>query len=149
MNPVIQITAAFMGSIGFARLFNLHGKWIYTTALGGGLSWIVYLLTGLLINSYSVQYLMAGFTLEIYSEIMAIRSRAPSTVYLAVGMIPLIPGAALYRTMQYTVMKEFTVAASYQREALVTGVSIASGIIIGAVCWNFKKNKNNKKNKTI
>ena len=51
MNPVIQITAAFMGSIGFARLFNLHGKWIYTTALGGGLSWIVYLLTGLLINS--------------------------------------------------------------------------------------------------
>lgn len=55
MNPYIQIIAAFFGSLGFALLFNLRGQWLFFTALGGGLSWCVYLISGSFI-SHSNRY---------------------------------------------------------------------------------------------
>ena len=52
MNPYIQIIAAFFGSLGFALLFNLRGQWLFFTALGGGLSWCIYLISGSFISHY-------------------------------------------------------------------------------------------------
>ena len=139
MNPWLQIAAAFFGSVGFARLFNLHKRWILYTAFGGCLSWAIYLFIGLFTVHYGLQYFVAAFFLEIYSEIMAIKTKAPSTIYLAVGMIPLIPGAALYRTMQYAVIEDFASSANYRLEAIVTAAAIAAGVIVATVCWNIIK----------
>ena len=118
MNPFIQIAAAFFGSLGFAMLFNLRGPWLFFTALGGCLSWCIYLLIGCFINHYEWQYFAAAFFLGIYSEIMARKTKSPSTLYLAVGMIPLIPGAALYYTMQNAVLKNFQICADRGRHCI-------------------------------
>ena len=139
MNPFIQIAAAFFGSLGFAMLFNLRGPWLFFTALGGCLSWCIYLLIGCFINHYEWQYFAAAFFLGIYSEIMARKTKSPSTLYLAVGMIPLIPGAALYYMMQNAVLKNFQICADRGLESLITGGAIASGIITAMVCWNVTK----------
>ena len=56
MNPYIQIIAAFFGSLGFALLFNLRGQWLFFTALGGGLSWCVYLISGSFISHYEQSF---------------------------------------------------------------------------------------------
>ena len=56
MNPYIQVVAAFFGSLGFALLFNLRGRWLFFTALGGGLSWCIYLISGSFISHYERQY---------------------------------------------------------------------------------------------
>ena len=61
MNPYIQIIAAFFGSLGFALLFNLRGQWLFFTALGGGLSWCIYLISGSFISHYERQYFAAAF----------------------------------------------------------------------------------------
>ena len=80
MNPYIQIIAAFFGSLGFALLFNLRGQWLFFTALGGGLSWCVYLISGSFISHYERQYFAAAFFLGIYSELMARKTKSPSTL---------------------------------------------------------------------
>ena len=77
MNPYIQIIAAFFGSLGFALLFNLRGQWLFFTALGGGLSWCVYLISGSFISHYERQYFAAAFFLGIYSELMARKTKSP------------------------------------------------------------------------
>ena len=82
MNPYIQIIAAFFGSLGFALLFNLRGQWLFFTALGGGLSWCVYLISGSFISHYERQYFAAAFFLGIYSELMARKTKSPSTLYV-------------------------------------------------------------------
>lgn len=64
MNPYIQIIAAFFGSLGFALLFNLRGRWLFFTALGGGLSWCIYLISGSFISHYERQYFAAAFFSE-------------------------------------------------------------------------------------
>ena len=139
MNPYIQIIAAFFGSLGFALLFNLRGQWLFFTALGGGLSWCVYLISGSFISHYERQYFAAAFFLGIYSELMARKTKSPSTLYLVVGMIPMIPGAALYYMMRNAIQTNFKMFAERGLEAVITGGAIASGIITAMVCWNVIK----------
>ena len=43
MHEMIQLLVSFTGSLGFAVLFNIHGKKLWFAALGGCLSWAVYL----------------------------------------------------------------------------------------------------------
>ena len=42
MHEMIQLLVSFTGSLGFAVLFNIHGKKLWFAALGGCLSWAVY-----------------------------------------------------------------------------------------------------------
>ena len=43
MREIIQLIVSFTGSLGFAALFNIHGKKLLFAALGGCLSWAGYL----------------------------------------------------------------------------------------------------------
>ena len=47
MREIIQLVVSFTGSLGFAALFNIHGKKLWFAALGGCLSWAVYLIVGI------------------------------------------------------------------------------------------------------
>ena len=88
---------------------------------------------------YERQYFAAAFFLGIYSELMARKTKSPSTLYLVVGMIPLIPGAALYYMMRNAIQTNFKMFAERGLEAVITGGAIASGIITAMVCWNVIK----------
>jgi len=44
MSPVIQIVTGALGSLGFSVLFNIRGKKLLITTLGGLISWSVFLL---------------------------------------------------------------------------------------------------------
>ena len=59
---------------------------------------------------------------------------------ISCGMIPLIPGAALFMMMQNAFKADWEQFAQYRLEAFITGASIASGTIVAAVCWNIFKN---------
>ena len=41
---LLQILTGFLGSVGFAVLFNIRGKRLVAASIGGGLSWLFYLL---------------------------------------------------------------------------------------------------------
>ena len=77
MSGLNQIIAAFFGALGFAFLFNLHGKEIFYTSLGGCLAWCVYLSAGLIIPQYGKQYFAAALFLGIYAEFLQSGQRFP------------------------------------------------------------------------
>ena len=64
---------------------------------------------------------------------MARKTKSPSTLYLVVGMIPLIPGAALYYMMRNAIQTNFKMFAERGLEAVITGVALSSGIITSMV----------------
>ena len=41
MHPLLQLAAAWVGSLGFAMLFNVRGKKLPLASLGGLLAWAV------------------------------------------------------------------------------------------------------------
>ena len=136
MDQLIQVAAAGLGSLGFALLFNLRGSRLFWASLGGVISWGVYLIVMLFWPSEAGGYLLAAFLLTVYAEIMARLQKAPVTVYLVAGTIPLIPGAGLYRTMSHAVSGDWQAALTTGVHTLVLAAAISGGILACMVLWN-------------
>ena len=99
MREIIQLIVSFTGSLGFAALFNIHGKKLWFAALGGCLSWAVYLAVEFVTPSPYVCGFWSTVAITLYAECMARVHKTPVTVFLVSATIPLIPGAALYRSL--------------------------------------------------
>ena len=129
-HDLIQIIAAFAGSLGFALIFHVRGWPVLWSSVGGLMAWAVYLAAGHLIDNYIFQMFIAAFALGIYAEVMARVEKVPATVYLAVGFIPLIPGAALYTMMRETFEHDLQGILAQAEIAMYTALAISAGILI-------------------
>ncbi len=140
-----QCLFAFVACIGFAILFNVHGPGGLLCALGGALSWAVYLITLEIGGSEILAYFWSALFSSFYSEIMARIRKYPAISYLVVSIFPMIPGAGVYYTMNYAVQGEMELFASKGMfTAAIAGI-IAVGILLGSTVfrmysdWKAKK----------
>lgn len=115
-------------------VFNVRGKLIFFTSLGGAIGWFVYLLCRPLQNDI-VQFFIATVVITIYSEVMARIHKVPVTGYLLIALLPMVPGGGIYYTMEYCVSGQtsqfietgihtFAIAG-----ALAVGVLIVSSLV--------------------
>ena len=95
--------ASLIGCIGFSILFNIHGPGSLLCAIGGFLTWMVYLLVLQLTGSDLTAYFWATLFASIYAEVMARVRKYPAISYLVVSIFPLIPGAGVYFALNYAV----------------------------------------------
>ena len=96
---IIQILSGFVGSIGFAILFNIRGKRLVVTGIGGFASWLIFVILSWYIPSEPIIYFIVACGISIYAEVMARVVKAPTTTFIISSLIPLVPGGALYYTM--------------------------------------------------
>ena len=57
---IIQVLTGFIGSIGFAVLFNIRGKRLIAAAIGGLLSWLLFVVLDAYITSEPVRYFIVA-----------------------------------------------------------------------------------------
>ena len=136
VSDIIQIIGAFLGSMGFALVFRVRKGILPAAAIGGMLEWTVYLLVAHALGGPGVFWPSVAASLEcsLYSEILARKMKAPSTVFLVPGLIPLIPGKNLYYVMSYAVQNDWT---RMEENGWLLG-QYALGIVVGAaVVWVF------------
>ncbi len=126
---LIQLFTAALGSLGFALLFNVKKKHLSAVAIGGILTWGVFLICTLLFHSgdFLGAILSAG-TCQIYSDFMAKWKKTPATVFYISGLIPLIPGGSLWRTMDAVLTSDFQRAKENGTETLLVSLGIAVGL---------------------
>lgn len=127
MDMFMQLVTAFLGSMGFALLFQVRRDRLLPASLGGLLAWGVYLLMGLATQQDVVRYFVASVVLTVYGEILARIVKCPATLFIVTASIPLIPGGSLYRTMQYFMLNDLE---SFSRQGLTT-VLLAVAIAVG------------------
>lgn len=126
---------AFVGCIGFAILFNIHGPGVLLCALGGALSWAVYLIVVRTGHSDILGYFWSALFASVYSETMARIRKYPAISYLVVSIFPMIPGAGAYYTMNYAVRGQMELFASKgMHTAAIAGI-LAVGILLGSTTF--------------
>ena len=82
-----------MATTGFSIGFNIHFKDLPFAMIGGVIIRICYIAFQAIFPSYRLFYcLLASFFAALYSEILAITRKNPSTLFLYPSIIPLIPG---------------------------------------------------------
>lgn len=82
---VIQVMMAFVGSLGFAVIFRTKRERLLFTALGGGITWCLYLFCASRIPSYFACNLIAAIGAAVYGELMALVFKTPPVVFRVAG----------------------------------------------------------------
>ncbi|MBR6737571.1 MAG: threonine/serine exporter family protein [Clostridia bacterium] len=129
-NELVQIITGFIGSVGFAFLFNIRGLRFVIAGLGGLISWSLFLLLTLFIPSESVCYFIVALSIAIYAEIMARVIKTPTTTFIMTSLIPLIPGGSLYYTMSHLIGGNVNNFLETGTVTLSLSIALALGIII-------------------
>ena len=132
-----QITAALIGSFGFAVFLKMKGKQIVLAGIGGGITWALYLLLESTLGGVFLPNLLASIFVGIYAEVMARVNRAPATIFLTTGAVPLFPGGSLYYTMLGLVEQDEQLFADSGTKAAVIALAIALGFVCVAIANNF------------
>ena len=129
-SELIQITTGTIGSLCFGILFNMHGKKLVFSVIGGFIATGLFILTSHFVSSEPFVYFIVAAVISLYSEIMARILKTPATPIITTALVPLIPGGSLYHTMAYAFnssWSEFWEKAVY---TLKLTSSLALGIIL-------------------
>jgi len=129
LNDIIQILMGYLGTLGFNILFNLRGKKLWLASFGGLLSWAVVLLLDAWLPSETLRYFLGSAAGALYGEILARVEKTPTTTFLVPSVIPLIPGSALYYTMNYALNKQWPLFGQQAFYTLTLAGALAVGII--------------------
>ena len=140
---VIQLVAAFVGTVGFSALFGAPRRFYLYCGLAGMAGWAVYLLVAAGHSVVGAAF-FAALTVAAISHVMAKICRCPVTVFLICGIIPLVPGGGIFWTAYYIVANQLHMAAETGFVALKVTIAIAGGIILASGIINklFIRKKN-------
>ena len=75
MEAYLPCLYAFIACVAFCLVFNMRGKLIFFTSLGGAIGWFVYLLLSPLQNDI-VQFFLATVVITLYSDCLLYTSDA-------------------------------------------------------------------------
>ena len=128
-NYVTYMICGFFSSLGFALLFNQEKTDGIIAALVSILGWLMVLIIKDNYNMEILGYFVASMFMTLMSEILARRRKCPATIFLIQGILILVPGFGLYRTMFYYVSGSASLAAFNGTKTLECAAAIAFGIL--------------------
>ncbi len=129
VTAAVALPAAFLGSLSFARLFDLDAPNSVIAGLVGLLGWTLVILgRGWGFNTFSA-FFLGSAAVTLASEILCRVRRCPITVFLVTGIIPMVPGGLLYLTMRAAVAGEWRSFSGLGLESALMAAAIAAGII--------------------
>lgn len=127
---IIQILAGVLGSIGFALIFNLKRDKLPYIIIGSGIGWAIYLICFHYTGDVFLSNVAASALCSTSAEFLARWRKAPSTLFLLIHIIPLVPGGSLYYTMRSFVLADRQAFAAHCMNTLYSAAGIAVGILV-------------------
>lgn len=97
MSFFIQTIAAFIAITAFSVYLEVPKKNLIWCGILGAIGWFIYLLCkdfGIIWATF-----ISSLSITLISHIFARVMKGPLTVFLIPGILPLVPGAYLYRTV--------------------------------------------------
>lgn len=140
-DAILQIFTGFLGSLGFAILYNIRGKRLIFAALGGLLSWGFFLILNLIISGDILCYYIVAVLISLYAEILARLLKTPTTTFIMTSLIPLVPGSSLYYTMTTAFSGNMDGFIEKGLQTLGLAGALAAGIITVAGASSFIKKR--------
>lgn len=121
--------SASLASMAFGLVFALRSKTLLFGAFGGGMGWVIYNVLDKN-YSYAFAFFIAAVMISIYSEVMARVQKMPASVFILVGMLPLVPGEGIYLTMASLVNEDYLAFKIHGRETFVSAGVLALAILL-------------------
>ena len=127
---ILSILSAFISTIGFSIVFHIQKKHLFICGSVGALGWAVYLLLEKLGTGPVLASFVAALVVTQISYFLSKHRKTPITVFLIAGIIPLVPGLGIYRTMYAMLESNYSVAIEYATLTFEIAGVIAGAIVI-------------------
>ena len=134
MSNYLACVYAFLACGAFCLIFEVKKPlFILLCSLNGAVAWAVYLLLEG-IGHEVARYLIATIVVSLLAEGFARIMKAPATIFLIIGILPLVPGRGLYNAMDYLISGDSVMFAQVGLEtasyagAIAVGVSMVSSM---------------------
>lgn len=144
---IVELVAAFFGSLGFAILFRLRKELLTLASFGGMFAWLVFLLVQNGTDKIFVPCLCGAIFAGFYAELLAHVLRAPVILFFIVAVVPLIPGSCLYYTTERVVARDYIAASHFWTLTMTYALAISLGIAMTWAVIIMHSNVKNKVNK--
>ena len=132
----IQCLAGMIGTLGFGLFFNMHGWGMPFALFGSIISWFICSVCMRLGVNEPTAYLIAAAVSSFYAEIMARIRKFPATSYLLSALVPLIPGAGIYYTMDF--IRRGMTTEAYQKGMATAAIAGAMAVGVLLVSTGFR-----------
>jgi len=138
-----QCCFAFLACVGFSIVFDVKKpKFVFLSSLIGAIGWAVFLLMDG-VGSDVPRYLVATVAVSTLSELCARIWKAPATIFLLIGIVPLVPGSGLYYAMNFLILGNYAMFAKKGLQTVAYAGAIAVGVsmvtsIVRMIFWKHK-----------
>ena len=119
-----------LASSGFSVTFNIQWKDLPFAALGGVIVRVVFILFQLILPYRFVYTILAAFFAALYSEILAITKKEPSTLNLYPSIVPLIPGDLFYYVALGIVWGNGSLLSEFGPDLVLALIGISVGFVL-------------------
>lgn len=130
MVMAIQTVGAFFAVASFTRILELPRRFVGWYGTAGALCWLVYLTARDAAGSKILAAFLASLAVAVFSHVAARILKAPVTVFLIPGILPLVPGASIYNSVYYIIQDSQTQSSYYLAETLQIAGAIAMAVFL-------------------
>ena len=134
---------AFLACVAFCFVFELrHWRYILSAAVIGAAGWFVYLILEDMTSVW--RFLLATIVVAALAEIFARIFKTPATVFLIIGIVPMVPGSGIYYTMEALINGDMTLFVRLALETVASAGAIAVGCSLVSVVARILSAKHQK-----
>ena len=128
-SPAMQVLFIVVACVGFTMVFGARGRSIVYSAIGGGVTWIIYMMVYAYTGSVFESTFAGAIFVAAYAYIISRLTRIPETVFFTICVVPLLPGSYLYYTALGAVSRDLEMLASQGSLLFITCISISIGFL--------------------
>lgn len=125
----MHIICPFVGTVGFAIMFNVPKRYYLSCGFTGAAGWLVYHIAVSAGCSAATASFFGTLIVVLLSRILTVVMKCPITIFLVSGIIPLVPGAGIYYTVFYMVTNELAEATKRGLESAKVAFAIVLAIV--------------------
>lgn len=127
---IFKVFGAFLSVFGFSILLDVPKKFVVLSAGIGAFGWFIFLNVDNQRHSVVMATFVSGIFIALISHSMARVFKAPVTVFLIAGILPLVPGKGMYDTVYHLLKHDTQGAGNTALETLMVAGAIALAIFI-------------------
>ncbi len=127
---IMHVMCPFIGTIGYAVLFNIPKKFYLYCGFTGAAGWLIYHAVVSMNASAVTASFFGTLAVVLTSRVLSVRKKCPIIIFLVSGILPLVPGAGIYYTVYYMVTNQLAEAVLRGMESVKTAFAIVLGIVL-------------------
>ncbi len=126
---LLQIIGSFLAVVAFCFILNTPRRHIVFAGLSGAAGWAVYLILEDCGVNTAISTFLAGCMVSLCAQLLARILKTPVTIFVIPGILPLVPGAGMYRIVD-SMMRSDQMTSYYVTQTLIAAGMIALSITV-------------------